>query len=974
MGEHTQAHGHRTSSSQTSQHAAPASTEAAVPGLTEAPSLTPAGMLQLQRTLGNKAVQAMIQRRDAGHTQVQRAGGAGGSSGGGGTPPVQGPTPAQQRKADMDVERDAKVPNLVDTAFIDSRKKATQNLDTYLTGDSSADPIRKNVKAKIIAEIEASMTRGTAEQRKDALKYAQASADGIMVAKLKAYAQEVAHNQLDDGKKPGLAAEASKAYDLITPSLNDSAFEKQKAKSAADAHKRLNTAAKTLIEGAVKDGKTVIAAKFAPAAPGGVSGFDRIDVGTAGTAELDKRIDLDGSLVDQKVVRQETVAGAVHDIKDMENMYRTALLAPMKQAVMSKLGVGRSAFWRSDELNQYRDELKQAARTKVNDQIDAELARRQGPGAPSAPMKQEYIKMASKATAYKEAKQLVDGVMSDEADTIVERVVPKDTTIQELTVAGKSAAYEVARKDRTAADKIQAAGVAGAKAQAEKLLKERKETAVLEARKLTKGTKATDTAPATGPDAARTTQTRDAVQDETKSKNLAKAVIDKTIEAQDLQTGFAKLGKLIDLSTPNVGDASSIEVELKIPVASAAGGGTGYFLFGFGGEAEREAEDLTVNTQLTFGGGFTTFGFDANFRLGLFLEGKGKDTDSVMKLLSYGLYREMNNISPAAAGHFWGQGGRSGESKMVEAEKWAMMVEEQHMDDEAEVSVGLLTKLAMEANVGVAKFSGELALKKLSNYRKAIIEKKGKDASGRMLTAAERVAGNAIGKGEQQSVYEAEAEVEVKFGKDQVAFGVEGSMTKVGGKRRALEMVLSANIPSQFGEEGGDLAQYAGKIVTAAVGAGKNLTALIKKASGPEPDRGMRATGTALDAGSDALFTGNYFDDIGASFAQQIQGDETVNDTMRSWLPGQEAGSSAIEQVNKIALSNALKLAAEFKREYDENGVPGDWEIAISASQVKSLEVDAEIVKASVEKSKRLGKLGYAKGKGVQAEGLGFGK
>ncbi|MEI7024119.1 hypothetical protein [Paenibacillus sp. y28] len=858
----------------------------------------------------------------------------------------------------MNAERDVKVPALVDASFADSRTKVKNNLETYLTTASKAEFIRNHVKAKAVSEIENSMTRGTAEQRQDALKYAVLKAEGIMLDKLRAYASEVAAAQFSDAKKIVMTAEANKAFDLVTPSLSQAAFEKQKTGAAADSQKKLNTLAKTLIAEAVKDATAVITAKFTPSVPGGAAGFDHIDAGTAGTDELEQRMNLDGDLV--------------RDIRDMETVYQTSLFNPLKNEVLLKLGVGRRAFRRSKELNQYRETLKEAARTKVRAEIDTEIASRNGGASSSTPMRDEYLKMASKVMAHQESKILVDNVMKDEADTILERIIPKDQTVEKLTAAGKSSAYDIARKDRTQRDKIQAAGIAAAKVLAEKILKEKKEAAILEARKLTKGTKQTGTTTAALPNAAKTAETIGAVEDTTKAQRVARTVIDKSIVAGDMNSGFNKVGKLIDLSTPNPGDSSALEVELKIPFASAAGGGQGYFLFGFGGEAERETGELTVNTQVTFGAGFSTFGFDVNARFGLFLEGKGKDTSSVMNLLSYGLYRNMTQISSAAAGHFWGQSGKSGDSKLVEAEKWAMMIEEQHLDDTAEVNVGSLTKLAMEANVGVAGFSGELAYKRLSAYRKEIIAEKGKDAAGNLLSAADRVANNSIGSGESRRVYEAATEIEIGFGKDKVAFGVEGAMTRVGGTLRELNLELSASIPSQFGEEAGDLTQYAAKIVTAALGAGKNLTALFKKAMAAEPERAARTGGTMLDLGSDALFTGNYFDRIGASFAEQIQGDETINDTMRSWLPGQDSGASAIEQVNKIALSNALKLAASFKRQYDESGTPSEWEIAIEASQVKSLEVDAEIAKVAIEKSKRIGKVEFAKGKTTKYEFLGL--
>ncbi|MZQ86920.1 hypothetical protein GQF01_32900 [Paenibacillus sp. 5J-6] len=995
MSEHTSAN--RTTSSQTSVQAQLGRSETEVPSTLDARQMTPASIMQMQRTLGNRAVQGMVQRMGNSHPVIQRAGGAS-------APPVPVVSPEQQqRNADLVTARDAKVTSLVDSSYTDISEKLKKNMDTYLTSDSQADPIRKNVVKKVKEEIKASMgTTGTPEQREDAYKFAQEKADGIMITKLKAYAIEVAASEFADTKKTAMKEEANKAYP-ITASLNNAAFEKQKTKAAADAKKKLDTYAKTLFTSAVTASKTAIAVKFAPpTAAGGVSGFDSIAVGNAGTDELTKRIRLEDNLVDKNVVKQETTDGTTRDIKDMEHVYQTVLFDPMKSAVLSKLGVGRRAFRRSAELNAYREDLKKAARTKVNDQINDAINNPSSTSAPTSagptgstptsatptsatpaststagPMQKEYLKTATKAIAHKEAKVLVDDVMRDEAKIILERIIPKDPTIDDFKRTAKSAAYEVARNASATPEKIRAASVKAAEDSAAKLLKLNKDKAVLEARKLTKGTKAEGTVAATLPDAAKTTQIKDAVQNEDKSKKLAQKLV-KSVEASDLSSGLTIFGHLIDISTPNPGDSSSLEFELKIPVASAAGGGNAYFLFGFAGEAEREADELSVNTQLTFGAGFTTFGFDANARFGLFLEGKAKDTATVMNLLSYGLYRQMPESAQA---YFWGKGGKSGENSLIEAEKWAMMIEEMHMgDDNAEVNVGFLTKLAMEANVGVASFSAELAFKRLSKYNKEIIETKGKDATGKIMSAAERLtaekSGNGIGKGEVNTTVEAGTEIEIEFGKDKVAFGLEGSASFLNGdetKLKELNLQLSASIPSQFGEEGGDFTKYASKIVTAAIGGGKNLTALFRKGISSKAEKVKQVSSSLVDAGTDALYTGNYFDDIGASFASKIKGDETVNDTMRSWLPGQDSEASDIESVDKIGLSNALKLEIGFQREYDGRSVPtSPWVITISASQVKSLEVDAEIVKVAVEKSKRLGQLEFRNDKSMKYEFIGF--
>lgn len=93
---------------------------------------------------------------------------------------------------------------------------------------------------------------------------------------------------------------------------------------------------------------------------------------------------------------------------------------------------------------------------------------------------------------------------------------------------------------------------------------------------------------------------------------------------------------------------------------------------------------------------------------------------------------------------------------------------------------------------------------------------------------------------------------------------------------------------------------------------------------------------------------------------------------MRGWLTG-DSSASPIETANKIATSSALDLTINFTKEWDKAGNPKEWEITFEVSEKKSLEVDAEIVKVSVEKSKRLGKLSLGSEDGFKGELLGIG-
>jgi hypothetical protein len=914
--------------------------QAEAPESVDVRQLSATSIMRLQRSVGNQAVQGIMQRKRSTQAPVQRAGPP--------TPPslqqVAPLTPEQQRRAELEADRTITAESIATQALGETRKQVETQVESFLNTDSKTAGIRKSMVDKSIADVTSGIdadATATKEQKDDAKKFAAQKAEGSGAVKtaLKGYAREISAEQVPEGKKTVLEDKAKEGYNVVTPKVS-TALDKQTKQAALEANKKVNTHVKALVKELTGTSKTVITEKVKTG-----TGFldSKVNVGTAGTDEISKRKSLDAGLVDDT---------------DIKNVYESDLVAPLKKAVVLKFGVGRRAFRRSKELNAFRQKLKDEARAKARDDIDSQvntdaLTRQEGEAT------RKYYAMVAKTKAHDMAKVSVDSVMEDEAVKIVDQVVPDVDTKKDLANAGKSKAYDVARSTPTENAKIKTAGVAGAKERAAKLIKDKEPTALNEVRKITKGDVDETTNQRNAPDAAKNDQIKTDVKTKVGTQEIAKKSIKQAVEAGNINSGFTKIGKLIDLSTPNAGDATSLDIELKIPIGQSGG----YFLFGFGGEAEREEDELEVSTNLTFGAGFQTFGLDANFRLGLALEATGTDSANAMNLMSYGLYREMRDKVPSAADYFWGQGGKSGDSALVEAEKWAMMIEERHMSsDKSSVGVGMLTKLAMDANVGVAEFSGELAYKRLSQYNKAIIEEKGKDITGTKLPPDRRAA--AIGKGEMRNVYEVGTEVEVKFGSDTVAFGLEGSLTRIGGKTRELELELSGSIPSQFGEESGELTRIAAKIVSAAVGTGKNAIALLRKLVSPEEDKGKRAVGTVVDIGTDALFLHDDFESVGASLAEQIQGDSTVNDTMRSWLPGQEMSSSAIETENKIGLSNSLKLALKFSKKWKDNGDPEEWEVGLEASQVKELEVDAEIVKVAVEKSKRIGKLGYKKGEG----------
>ena len=897
-------------------------------------------LMSLQYLAGNQAVSSIMQRKEGSPS-------GGNSSGSGGSSAPQ-PSPEEIRKEKIDEARDAEAPVIGQALFDETTEKTGAQALTFLSKDSSARDLRDSLKAAATAAVDKSISKqkGYSKQEKsDAQQYTSANVDGagIVNASLKRYADEVVPTVITSDKKTRMENAARQGYDRTAPEPKKD-LNKQLASAKEKALKLAREEAAKIAKDAFSQVKQAMTdqikqdAKFLDG---------NVEVGDVGESELEKRQELDDTLV-----RDE----------DIKTIYQSKLFEPIKQAVVDKLGVGRGAWRRSKELNEFRQKMKDAAREQANSDIDNQLdsnSLTSGKGD----LGKKYFGMMAKKEAYSMSKESVDETMTKKAEEIVNKVLPSRSIRKELKDAAKTASYAIARTAPDQAKKIRDAAVAGAKAKASELFKPKQTEAVNEARIITKGDKNSST----GPDMEKQDNLSEKVKKQVTKDEIGTKSIKQAVEADSLNSGLGKIGKIIDVSTPNIGDASSLEFELKIPVSHGA-----YVLFGLAGEAERDKDELTVSAEITFGAGFQTFGLDANFRAGVFLEGQGTDSQNVMNLISYGLYRQMRTISAKAADYFWGQGGKSGMEAIEEAELWAAMIEEQDMKGDNYVDVGLTAKLQGEVNAGVAKAGGALGYKKLKRFDKERIEDMNGGKSGE-TTDLEKLKekAKALTQSQSRHVLELETEVTVKLGDNDVSFSFEGSAVREGGILREIELNATGSIPFQFGEEGADWAKITSKLVTPATGVLKNLVGAIQNKWGskqkPDKSLGAKSGGSLLDIGTDSLFLTPQFEDIGAGFAEKLQGEETINDTVRGWLTG-DSSASPSETVNKIATSSALELSLSFSKEWDKNNVPKEWEIAFEVSQKKTLEVDAEIAKLSVEKSKRLGKMTLGKENGGNLE------
>jgi len=891
---------------------------------TQSPVVSPGQLIQLQQTIGNQSVS----RQHGGQAQqpppMQR------STGGASTAPQKSPKDLRKDElnADRDLQAAAKSQQLYDGLI----QQTSLHIHTFLNTDKQASSLRASLQAKAKSKVEENI-----DQNATAADHAKANAKlyagehvaekAIVSETLKKYASETVKSKLPTSQKSLLAAKFIEGYNKTEPRPEISlpkqviAANTQAMREAAQEAERLSSVSLVQIKKDAID-KAKQSAGFLDSG---------VDVGDLGKEEVEKRHGMEGSLVQAAVI---------------DTIYSNKLYEPIKQAVVMKLGVGRGAWRRSKELNEFRQKMKDAAREQARTDIDNQL-NTNALTSSKTDLDKKFTGMMAKKESHATAKGSVDKVMLTEADKITKQVLPAEGTKKQLKEAAQTSAYGIARTNITGV-KVSEAALNGAEKKAIELLKTKQTDAVNVVRSITKGK--------TAPDTAKKSELAAGTKEQVTTDDIAGKAIKKTVEAPTLNKGLFVIGKVLDLAAPNIGDSSSFSFDLKIPVHASGA----YVLFGLAGSVGREDKELTMTAEITFGAGFQTFGFDANFRAGFFLESIGTDSAGVMNLTSYGMYRQIRNISDKAADYLWGMGGKSGMQEVEEAEIWAAMIEEQELQKAGNhVDIGLTFKGEAEANAGVAEMGAALGYKFLGRFDKEALEKQSPSGFGGAtdLTKLKEKAAT-LRRGMNVHVMEASAEAKVKLGGNDISFGLEAAGSVINNNLRSLEITASGSIPFQFGEDASEWVKIASKVATPVAGSAKNLVGFITSKVKKDKDIAAKGAGSALDTGTDLLFVVPQFEAVGKSLASKIQGDETVNDTIRGWLTG-DSSASAIEQGNKIALASSLDLSIGFSKKWDKVGASKGWEIALEVSQTKSFEVEAGIVNVAVEKSKRLGKLQY---------------
>lgn len=874
-------------------------------------------MSRLQNSLGNRAIGLLGRHRD----QQSNA-----------------PDPAalEERRLALVQERDTQAPIMAETFFHTVTMLSMAEAQKFLQKDKQSQSLRDALKQAAITKVEGNIdaVSGVSDDvRTDAKRYAASLVQDheLVSSTLTKYAEQTVKSHITDGHKRLLEMQAKQGYNEVAPDLTQS-LETQVSKGKKNAERKSEDMANRIVQQTSVNMKKTMQEKIEQDA-GFLDG--QVEVGDLGKEEAENRHQLDAVLANDA---------------DIDSVYINKLYNPIKDAVIMKLGVGRRAWRRSKQLNEFRQKMKDAARGQANEEIDSKIdsGTVNLPDGGSSVVGKKFYSMMARSEAYSLSKKSVDAQMEAKAAEITRDVLQEEPTKKELKQAAKTSAYDVARSDPQALKKIRRAALSGAKTKAISIYKAKQSLAVKEARKITKGDKETGA----GADVAKQDELAVQVKDRVSQDKVADKAINKVIKADSLNSGLAKIASIIDLAVPNPGDSAGYEFELKIPVEEH---GVVYVMIGLAGEASKEKDEVTVSCEATLGAGFNLYGIDANGRAGFFLESQGKTSKGAMNLISYGMYRGMRKLNTSLAERLWGQGNKSGMGRLAEAELWAAMIEQKEMtDDGGYVDMGLLGRLQGSVEGGVA--SGEAAIegKMLSHFSKESINALtgNKHGDSTDLDDLENKA-KQIGLGHLKAVIGLSGGAEFSIAGQGVSVELEGSAEFINGKIRAIEAGVSGSIPFVFGEEVVNWGMIVGRMVPSVVGGLKSLLSSVKSNAKRDMKLGDRATnitGSLGDVGSDVAMSIPPLDSVGASLASKLQGDGAINDTVQGWA------SSASELMDNIGIGSSLDLSLSFALEFDDEGKFQSVEVSVEAAQTKSVELDVIFAKVALEKSKRLGK------------------
>ena len=678
----------------------------------------------------------------------------------------------------------------------------------------------------------------------------------------------------------------------------------------------------------------------------------------------------------------EQGGGAAEDVTEtyFEYIYTQSVYDPIFLAICKKLGLDRGEWRRSDQLNAFRDSLKQAARTQayadIDTLIDSEL---QANEKDSTEASQSFYGQKAKVEAYTTAKvDVVNEVVKDLAHEITRAYIPRGLVFEEFRTALNKVRSQPLEKRKTAVKEKAAAVV---KEYAGETSGKSASAAIATAREIAKGSSV---------DAVADRETMvNQVTQVAKDKGIGQKAIQKVVTEDTLEKGFKRTGALIDLAVPTPGTSCEVDIQIKVPISHGV-----YFTTQVVGSAEKDAEEddtgnskqeVQAELEVTLGAGWSALGIDANAQVGFFFDSTAENSQKAMGLVSYGFYRKLQGVSPKAAAKVWGSGGEklanipdqngqrvtADEGQANLAESWGAMMEEwlfyqrdasgkiiyetdpvtnrktPKLNEDASVQVGAMAKGGAKVKTGIGDVEAKAQIRAGTEFSAETI---GADALGKVKKSQEQL--NKAIAGQAKRTAKIATSVDLEAMNEAFGCGLEVSLTwlpnppnvpPLGFTDRIIELEVegTGKVTTKLG---GDSATWQKLVASFGTSVASVIRTLHERAKSQEPSNREQQGANASIAGDASYALLDCSGEAGESLGGQLVS-----------AFGQSDDEFSGEAENIVEVKQALELGITYGQERDKPADPWERSIAIALKRVREMGFNADIVAAKMESKNRLG-------------------
>jgi hypothetical protein len=666
----------------------------------------------------------------------------------------------------------------------------------------------------------------------------------------------------------------------------------------------------------------------------------------------------------------------------------------IEKYVSDGLGANGASWFRSDQLREFRAQMKKSARKQAVKDIDTEVSSHTELGK----ARSRYVGMDAKMEAYDDAKESVNTALAEAATQLTDKLFADKHTSQEMLDEARRAAFAV-YEDEGHAPAAKNAAIAAAKAYVKAHHDDIKNEAKARKNAIVKP-------PSNAPNPQVRQDLETEVVKQVETDQVGKKAVDAAIKGSSPEDGMSKFGHFLDFMVPERGDAIKFKVTLEVPA------GPGNVLLEFQGDAERgtrerlvkedssgnktiarDTQSLKFAAEIRVGYSGTFPGIKLQGALGFFLRSDAASTDMCMKALSYGIYRFLTGAIPPLA-NLWGGSDKKAQGMaqdpnddlnddVYRSELWAAMIEEEvfQKDKDARVDLGMSLSGGGEVDGGVAKAKGSLRFEGMRTYDKKALKQSIDKYNSAHPTGQQSPGGVSLGddkfdkqgakerrdaiSGRTTGAFVLESEVEVNISGQKCVFGLKVKITPPD-----WEVELSGGIKISSSDPASKEARLYAGIASASQNGLKMIISMIRNlidkdhaVAGVAGSITDGVTRTLVDVNN---ITGNKVGDMSSQAYQVQKGQEDFgNEGINSFFKG-----------DKIDKSEGTKAGFQTESTYKVGIIFGNVkQFILKVDEVQSQKVKVggptgPGLNIEYEKSRRVGQIGVSDGR-FHAEGMG---